>query len=283
MNLAAMPLPPEGTPVEIVLDRVKELAVLPQVIHKIVDLTGSESSSATTMESAIVVDPGFSAKLLTCANSAFYGLPRKVTSIREAVMFLGFKAVRQLAMTVGVFDLFVGKNDAESLRRRSWWRTSLDAAVCARWISETTRSCRPEEAYTCGLLHYIGKTLLDRFDSSLYATVVEAVESGLDDLNAETAVYGCNHVEVAMAAARGWGFPDTLVEGLAYCDSSPSPAAGLRCSVAIGHGLSLIAQGQSERALPEWALGGVQIAPDREQEIIVEGLDAIAKAATLRI
>ena len=151
--------------------RINEIAVLPHVVFKVLEISSSTDTPASAMEKAIIIDPGFSSKLLMLANSAYYSLPRKVSSIREATTFLGFKAVRQLAMTVGVFDLFVGKTDKESLRRRTWWRHSVDTAVCCRWLAAEAKSVSSEEAYTCGLLHYIGRTLLDRIGEANYEEV----------------------------------------------------------------------------------------------------------------
>lgn len=198
-----------------VLEHVADIAVLPQVVYKIIELTGSDESSAALMEREILIDPGFSAKLLRQANSAYYALPRKVTSIREAVMFLGFTSVRQLAMSVGVFDLFVGKTDRESLRRRKWWRHSLNTAVVARQLAPQF-GFDAEPAYTAGLLHLIGKTLLDRFDSALYEKVELVIEKGAPDLLAERAVYGCDHVLLGYEASLHWGFPDILASAMRY-------------------------------------------------------------------
>src|SRR5687768_7393250 len=168
---AAPVLNDDAAGLERILTRVNEMPVLPHVVFKVMEISGSSESPGHELEKAIVVDPGFSSKLLSLANSAYYGLPRKVTSVREAITFLGFKSIRQLAMTVGVFDMFIGKNDRDSLRRRRWWRHSVDTAVCCKWLAAETRKMPQDEAYTSGLLHYIGKTLLDRFGDGPYEKV----------------------------------------------------------------------------------------------------------------
>lgn len=274
-----------------VLDRVHETAALPQVVYKILELAASNDAGATELERAIVVDPGFSVKVLTCANSAYYGLPRKVTAIREAVMFLGFKAVRQLAMTVGVFDLFVGKTDAESLRRRAWWRCSLDTAICARWLASKHEVCLPDEAYTSGLLHCIGKTLLDRFDPEAFAVVETAMEGGSDILEAETLAYGCHHVELAQAAARKWGFPSMLVDSLDYVAGPPdgNPARALAACVSISdaiaelhsQGATLDADAVSER-FASWSLQALDLQdPHVLVQAVAEGCSQITAGASV--
>lgn len=275
---------PDKTGVEAVLAKVGEVAVLPQVVYKIMEMTGSSEPTAQAVESQILVDPGFASKVLATANSAHYALPKQVTSIREAVMYLGFKAVRQLAMAVGVFDLFVGKTDRESLRRRAWWRHSLDTAVCCRGIAPLFPQVDPEEAYTCGLLHLIGKTLMDRSNPEAYHKVEFLLLNGASDQQAEFAVFGCTHGEVNAAAARMWGFPQVLVSGVDYQrEPDPKDSAGrTRAHVALCSAVAQAAvDGEQvpEGALPEWVLRMLLVDQEQLTALTAKGRDLIAKAA----
>ncbi len=207
--------PEQNNSLTAILAKVGEIAAMPQVVYKIIELTGTTATSAQAIEDAISLDPGFSSKVLILANSAFYALPRRVTSIREAATFMGYKTIRQLAMTVGVFDMFVGKNDSGSLRRRTWWRHSVDAAVCAKSIAKCTPVVDPEDAYSCALLHDVGKSLLDRATQGEYAQVEELVAGGTDVLSAETEVFGCTHMELGAAAAARWNLPQMIIDSIA--------------------------------------------------------------------
>lgn len=288
--MSALPIDTTSPAIAQVLAKVKDIAVLPQVVYRIIELTDGCDSSAKSMESAIVVDPGFSAKLLTKANSAYYGLPRKVTSIKDAIMFLGFKEVRQMAMQVGAFDLFVGKTDAESLRRRAWWRHSVDSAVCCKTIAEHARRGVAEEAYTSGLLHYIGKTILDRFAPERYAAIQMVVESGTSEVEAETQVYGCNHIDVGVAVGEHWGLPEVLVGGLAYAwEPEPNdPFADQIGIVALGdaiakvvrQGLTVSDQEALGEVLPMWAVIRLQISLEKLVPLIDLCTAAISRAAS---
>src|SRR5688572_20700744 len=234
--MSAVPASNESPALDKLLARINEMPVLPHVVFKVMEITGGSEFPAVELENAIVVDPGFSSKLITLANSAYYGLPRKVTSVKEAIGFLGFKAIRQLAMTVGVFDMFIGKNDKDSLRRRRWWKTSVDTAVCCRFLAKRTGLFSPEDAYTCGLLHYIGKTLLDRFGEDSYEKVELLQQHEVDCRRAEQAVLGCDHVRLAVASAEKWSFPQELVAGLEYLDRPhpANPLAKYPACVALG-------------------------------------------------
>lgn len=272
--------------VALLIDKVDQVAVLPHVVYKVLEVSNSSDAPAADMERAITVDPGFSSKVLALANSAAFGLPKRVTSIKEAVMFLGFKTIRNIALTVGVFDFFVGKTDKESLRRRAWWRHSIDTAVCCRWLSHETLKARPDEAYTCGLLHLIGKTLLDRYGEQDYGKVMMMTEQGFPDYLAERQLYGCHHVDVTQAAAKKWALPEALVSGMYYLEAAQAedPYATLRATTAIGTRIATLARENSSdcRALPSWAMALLAIPAEREEPIIEEGI-AIVGAAQMQI
>lgn len=275
--------------VDRILAKGSEVAVLPQVVFKIMEMTGSENASAQSLETAIVVDPGFSARILTQANSAYFALPRKVTSIREAIMFVGFKAVRQLAMTIGVFDMFLGKNDRGSLRRRGWWRQSLDTAVCAKAIAELNKRIDPDVAFTCGLLHLIGKTLMDRCDSEMFDKVMALVDRGAPDFMAEKAVFGCDHIEVNIAASEHWGFPEELIAGLDYMrphEGEAEESELIRALTAISNRIArVVVEGVGTHDavvnLPDWAVKTLGWTPEQTENYIAAGKQAIADSKAL--
>lgn len=274
-----------------ILGRVHEVAVLPHVVYKVLELSGSDDTSAIEIERAIQIDPGFSSRVLTLANSAYFGLPKKVSSVKDAIMFCGLKSVRELAMTVGMYDMFMGKQDKQSLRRRGWWRHSLDTAVCGKWIAAATRAVAPEEAYTCGLLHLIGKPLLDRFGGEDYEQVERLVSEGYGEMDAENEVYGTNHVELSLAAAQRWGFPTTLCDGLCYLipasEGDNVANRSHRAVVAVSSPIAWFAiQGkqagnQTALALPMWATKILGIPDNGHLEVISGAIHAIGNAASI--
>lgn len=268
------------------IEQIEELAVLPHVVYKVLELSATTDTAATELERTIVVDPGFSTRLLTLANSAFYALPKRVTSIREAVAFLGFKQIRQMAMTVGFFDMFVGKNDRGSLRRRAWWRHSIDTAVSCRWLATESRRLAADEAYTCGLLHYLGKPLLDRHDPVGYEQVERLVaEGGWTEIDAEREVFGGDHVQVAMGACAKWRIPETIVAALDYV-SPPDPEGinpiGAAC-VALGSAFAHAAvDGPSSCTLPVDRLKWFGFAVEEADDYLERAIQVIASSRSMQ-
>ncbi len=266
-----------------VLSKVGDLAVLPHVVFKVLEISAESADTAgIEMEKAIVIDPGFSSRILIQANSAAYGLPRKLVSIKEAIAFLGYRAIRNVAMTVGVFDLFLGKNDKASLRRRTWWRQSLDTAVCGRWLSRELKAAYPEEAYTCGLLHLLGKTLLDKLGEGEYAQVEELVEGGTHLIDAELQIYGVDHIQLGMGATRKWGLPEDLIIGLDYAAHPEKTPVGSLCALtAIADFIAGRASegwdgNPEDERIPLWALMSLNVSAQKFETLVHAGLAVIA-------
>lgn len=284
--MSAQFLNPASRPVDLLIERIEEVAVLPHVVYKVLELSASTDTAASELEKTIVVDPGFSTRLLALANSAFYGLPKRVSSIREAVAFLGFKQIRQMAMTVGFFDMFVGKNDRESLRRRAWWRHSLDTAICCRWLATESRKLSADEAYTCGLLHFIGKPLLDRHLAGGYERVEQLImTSAYDERSAEHEVFGGDHIEVAIAACTKWRLPETLVAALAYQDEPDETSLnplGSAC-VSLGSAIASSAVDGPGMVMPLWALTTLGFAPEKAEDVRERAIATIAASRSLQL
>ncbi len=188
-----------------------------------------------------------------------------------------------MAMTVGVFDMFVGKNDKVSLRRRTWWRHSLDSAIACRFIAQATKRLDPAEAYTCGLLHCIGKTLLDRFGGADYEAVEHRISVGADELTAERRVYGCDNELLASMAGERWGLSPQMVASFQYSEETKRAEEfpEYRACVALGTMIAKLAvEGAADvDMLPEWALEEMKIPADSAQEVLDRAIEKITAAA----
>lgn len=291
--MAAFPKETHNSAALKVLSNVSDIAAMPQVVYKIIELTGTTATAAQEIDKAISIDPGFSSKVLMLANSAFYALPRKVTSIREAATFIGFKAIRRLAMTIGCFDMFVGKSDTGSLRRRTWWRHSVDAAHCAKAIASFALGVDPDDAYACALLHDVGKSFMDRQGGNGYSEVDALIKSGVNMLTAEQQIFGCTHADVAAAAARKWGFPDLLVEAVGQHHGPangefPQHVAITAISSDIAHAVVEARKSENDESgaivrfadLP-WAIQILEWDPETMDKVFAKGKQAIADGAGL--
>ena len=199
-----------------------ELAAMPQVVMRVIDLSAKPNSTATDLERAISLDQGLSTKVLTLANSSYFGLPRRLSSLKEAIVFLGFKSVRNLAMAITTFTVFLGKSDSLSLTRRALWRHSLDTAQCARIVAgrlpaHIQSSFGSDEAFTCGLLHDIGKMIIDSQRPAQYMQIAEwCAARNLRFHEVELEVLPFGHSLIGAAMAGRWNLPPMLCEAVAF-------------------------------------------------------------------
>jgi len=261
-----------------VVKSIGELAVLPQVVMKVLDMTSNTRATTQELEDVIGQDQALTSKVLTLANSSYYGLPRRVSSLREAVMFLGFRVVRNIAMTASCYNMFIGKSDSQSLLKRRIWKHSVDTSLLTRLVCAYAPDVVPDEAFAAGLLHDIGKTVLEQYYPQAMLQVVQTAERlGIRHHEAEEQILGFNHADVGLALAIQWNLPIALGEALGYhhCISAASAAPRLVAVVAIASDISnMLEDGASDEQwatyVDEHALKTLGISSD-QMEALLQG------------
>lgn len=254
-----------------VVENLGEIAMLPQVVMKVLDMTNNTRATTQELEEVIGQDQGLTSKVLTLANSSYYGLPRRVSSLREAVMFLGVRAVRNIAMTASCYNMFIGKSDSQSLLKRRIWKHSVDTSLLTRLVCAFAPDVVPDEAFAAGLLHDIGKTVLEQYYPQATLQVVHTAERlGIRHHEAEEQILGFNHADLGLALALHWNLPTVLAEALGYHHYVPaaSVAPRLVAVVAIASDIAnLLESGVSEEewlsAINEDAMQTLNITPDQ--------------------
>ena len=220
-RLSLEPVNPMDT-LEQIVAGASDLATLPQIVLRVITLTDDPKATAPDLERLIAMDQALAVKILALANSSYYGLPRRVSTLREAVVFLGFRTLRELATTISTSSLFLGRGDVPALARRALWRHSIDAAQCARvavgLLSPDMREAvGAEQAYTAALLHDIGKAALDRSRHALFVSMSRMAELHhvrYSVIEAEVMLF--THGQIGAAMAARWNLPAPLAEAIAY-------------------------------------------------------------------
>jgi len=203
---------------------LQELPTLPLVVTKIIQTTSDPRSSASDLNNLIMNDQAIAAKVLKLANSAFYGLPGKVTSLNRAVTLLGFNTVRGLALSVSVIESFGGAGRNRGFDRHGFWEHSLAVAAGAKILATRQNFENKDEAHMAGLFHDIGKIILDQYFFEYFSSAMElARETPMSTSAAETAIMGIDHAEVGAVVAERWHFPAHLVEVIRYHHTESPP------------------------------------------------------------
>jgi putative nucleotidyltransferase with HDIG domain len=201
------------------LDKLKQLPTVSAAVREVVRSLGEDSVNTAELAHEIAMDHSLAIKVLRVANSAFYGLAREVGSIEEAVMVLGFNAIRSLALTVGLLGSFPTQETGAFDRKKFWWH-SMAVAVCSRSMAARWGLDR-ELAFTAGLLHDIGRLALavvepDRLEE------INARAASADLLDAEREVLGYDHAMLGAELAKRWNFPEAIQDVMLHY-SEPEP------------------------------------------------------------
>lgn len=200
-----------------VLDNIGELPTLPDVVAKINQLVVSPDTSANDINNVISNDLALSAKILKVVNSPFYGFPRRITSITYAVVILGFRAVRNLALSAFILDAFGKGKDITAFDVHAFWDHSLCTAVAASSTANAVESESADDAFMGGLLHDVGKVVMSQFlPDDMEAVLREVKERDCLFLEAEKAILDYDHAEVGALLLEKWNLPQSIVDVVRY-------------------------------------------------------------------
>ncbi len=201
---------------EITLSHLDTLPTLSAVAVRLLQVTADADSSAADVVQTLKGDQSLTARILQLANSPIMGARSKVTTLERAVVLLGFKAVRNVALAVKVFEaLPPGTGRAARFDPAEFWKHSLGVASAAQRLARARPELKvdPDEAFVAGLLHDLGKVALNAVFPKAYERIVtRAEETRADIADCERAVLGVDHTVAGRHLAKRWGLPDELQE-----------------------------------------------------------------------
>jgi HD-like signal output (HDOD) protein len=158
-----------------ILDKLNDIPTLPIVATKVTELINDPNSSSGDIADVLKKDQVLTAKVLKLINSPYYGIPGEVTDVKRALAYLGFNTLAQLVLSVSVISLFADKRNGR-FSLQDFWKHALGTAVASEVIAKRIGYPKPEECFTCGLLHDIGKIVLLQLAPDEFAKVIELTE-----------------------------------------------------------------------------------------------------------
>jgi len=199
-------------------DKVKELDTLPSTYYRIRRSIEDPRCSANEIGRLISQDQVIACKVLKIANSAFYGFPSRIDSIPRAVSVIGFSAICELILATSVIEMFLKQSNGSIFDRKEFWKHSLGCAIAAKVIAKYTGKFEIEELFTAGLIHDIGKVIIDQYLTDFFITIMSMTSENrnLTFSEAEKNVLGYTHADVGALVARRWGLPYLLVETISF-------------------------------------------------------------------
>ena len=189
----------------------EDLPTLPQVAWLVMQLVEDPDTSASELESLISRDQAIASRVLRLANSAFYDISGTVSTLSNAIVILGFRNVQVLVIAAACDSLHREDNPQEKLM----WDHALAVSAAARMLAAECDYPRVEEAATGGLLHDIGKLIMNQHLGEKYEEVMDLVSTGrMTFMEAEKDAFGFTHADVGGMVVHKWNFVPPLEEAV---------------------------------------------------------------------
>ena len=265
-----------NTRLKSLISGLKSLPSLPNLYMEIVALLKSDDPSINKIGEVMEQDIGMTAKILQLINSAFFGLPRHVSDVKQAVSLLGVETIKSLVLAMNVFSQF----DSKVMKRfhlKELWGHSVEVAVLARVVALEAGADKStgDDAFMAGIMHDLGKLVLAVNQPDKYRRFVEqAGPDGCGSLELERDVFGAVHPEVGAYLLGLWGIPDAIIQAVAF-HHMPKKSGDRRITpmLAVHVADYLAHEGETHRqipASPELMVDVLQIPEDEDYEAFLE-------------
>ena len=193
-------------PKELIL-KACDIPPVPMVALKVLKLIEDPDSTLEDLPRVIMGDPAMATRILKIANSAFYGSRRNIDTVSQAITIIGFNTVKSVVLAASTREIYKGFGIIE----QKLWEHSLAVSTASGLISGEVTFLKREEAAVSGLLHDVGKVIMNNSHPEKYSIVTQMVyEKKEPYASIEDDIFGFDHAEVGSMMAEKWGFPEIL-------------------------------------------------------------------------
>ncbi len=197
-----------------------ELPSMPFILSRIIRITRNPDTSAQELADAVMIDQSLTSRILRLANSAYFHRTKEVDTVSNAILILGFGYVRNLAASASVLEAIFPHKVFPGFDWRAMWLHSVTCAIASEEIYSQMAGFdrrKDETVFIAGLLHDIGKLIIACTLPLRFMAVVEGCRKSKEDMiDVETDFLSTNHAEVGQYVTERWGFPEKLVQAIAY-------------------------------------------------------------------
>jgi len=254
-NADALPEAPAsgGTPSgkltpEAILRHSGELPALPKAACHIMAVIEDPGTTATKLEHALAMDQALTAKVLRIANSPFYGAVREITTVSEAIVRLGFVAIRNWTLVAAARSVFL--SPGAGMLYQKIWHQSVMSAMAGQLVGQALGRCNPDSVFIGGLMQNIGQLVLARSHPELFQEILnKSAEDGLPYHVVELGSLGFDHGELGALLINEWNLSEELEEAVRWHHKFSDEGAGserMAAMIALGEEIALCSSGQEE-------------------------------------
>lgn len=206
-----------------ILSKVKSIPTMPEAGTKMLSLLEEPDTEISEIEESLRYDPGLTANILKLANSAYFGIPSKIGSLRQAVVVLGFKRLVQLVVASCVSAVMDKSVPGYDLPAGDLWRHSIAESIAAEALVKDKKKSGGQDVFTPALLHDVGKLVLGTFVKEELEAIESIAAKGVSFVVAENMILGTDHAEIGAKVLKHWNFPSDIIEAVRWHHDPDSP------------------------------------------------------------
>ncbi len=214
--------------------KIKKLPTIPAVAQEILGLVRDDLVSINKLEKIVENDPAISAKIMSVANSAFYGYKVPAKTLDSAILRIGFNSVRSVALGISLITVLGNGKVSKVLDYQRLFNHSVSVGFVAGLLSKEFKLDLQDEVLINGILHDIGYLVLNRYFPKTYMNVLGRFKEGVPLLDAEKEVLEFDHAEIGHWLAEKWKLPNTVLDTIQY-HHNPSGAKRHHKRIALIH------------------------------------------------
>ena len=198
---------------------ISDLPTIPAIVSKVVSMLDSQEADPDEIADLILSDQVLAARVVRVVNSPLYRTNSPILSIKRALLFIGFKSVREMILTSYIVDGF--KHKEQPFDMKMFWMHSFSVGAISRRIARLLGYPDLEKAYLVGILHDIGKVFLGHYCKDEYGHMLESIKNtSYTTYEAEYEFFGTTHSEVGLCLAQRWNFPSIYCDVISYHHTS---------------------------------------------------------------
>ncbi len=190
---------------------IHELPTIPEIATRVLDMFDQPDVELEELAETILVDQVMASRVIKIVNSPFFKPLHEIKSLKRALIYLGFRQIRHIALTCSIIDAFDGKNGVFDIK--TFWEHSFGVGVVSKIIAQRIRYPEVEKAYIIGIVHDIGEVFLSFYMKDMFQKVVDELQGTTRGfIEVEEQLLGTTHCELGYCLAKNWNFPED------YCD-----------------------------------------------------------------
>ncbi|MBN2297514.1 MAG: HDOD domain-containing protein [Deltaproteobacteria bacterium] len=202
---------------------IDQLIPVPQTTFSIAHMLSDENVNITSIANEIKKDQVLSATVLRLCNSSYLGISRRIASIDQAIVYLGSKTLIQMVITAQAEKIYQSSENGYSLSRGGMYHHALATARLSERLAKICGYNEPDIAYTAGLLHDIGKVVLDQYIADIQPMFYRLIHDKNEDSSMlERSIFGIDHCHAGLVLTERWNLPDIIKDAILFHHSPAS-------------------------------------------------------------